>query len=254
MPSHPLFHLRERPCDPPCTCGGASTSPTCSTASRSAAQCSAAGHTSPPCPPPPELPLPACCRVPMAQLHRALASPGTHRPCLCQPQPAQVLLEDGPCPREGAGTPEAFCQPSLGICSCSAEPPRALSGWRRAELVNLQISGKASGERVQRKGCQVHIKVSSNCTTANPPLALLPLDGSVPCSPLLQSLACPAPRQGTGLGSPQGAGAAWPHHCWPLADGQWAETQGDDTALGWSTPAPGPAHSHWLSQAIFPAP
>lgn len=33
----------------------------------------------------------------VAQLHKVLASPGTPRPCLFQPQHPQVLLKDGAC-------------------------------------------------------------------------------------------------------------------------------------------------------------
>lgn len=43
----------------------------------------------------------------VAQLHKVLASPGTPRPCLCQPQHPQVLLKDGACPGEGTGIPDA---------------------------------------------------------------------------------------------------------------------------------------------------
>lgn len=49
----------------------------------------------------------------------------------------------------------------------------------------------------------MHIKVSSNCTAANPLLAPLPLDGFVPCSPALQSLACPSPGRGQAMGAPR---------------------------------------------------
>lgn len=141
------------------------------------------------------------------------------------PQALPVPAPASPSPAEGWALPkgghrnswcsgEALCQPSPGISNCSAEPPCALSGWRRAELVNLQISGKPSGERVQRKGCQVHIKVSSNCTTANPLLALSPLDGSVPCPLCCRAWPAHPPNRGQAKGAPRGL-----HHCWPEADG-----------------------------------
>lgn len=153
--------------------------------------CSTAGHTSTPCPAPTELSLPSPCSWHGAGgtgCWPALA------PCLCQPQR----------PQSAQGRAQEFLEliPSPPWVSVTAL--QNLSGWRRAELVNLHISGKPSGERVQRKGCQVHSKVSSNCKSTAGPFALAWL---CPCSPVLQSVA----RQGTGHGSTQGAEAARPH-------------------------------------------